>query len=74
MYLPEKQPDEVSNKRSIGVAPILEVHNNQQLWKQNDIDQIRAHGPEKKTLGIKTQIELFFNLSVFKLNRNVSAK
>jgi hypothetical protein len=36
----------VGDKGAIGVAPVLEVNHDQQLGEEDDVDQIRTHGPE----------------------------
>lgn len=47
--LASRQPDEqchnVGRKAAIGIAMLLEVHHHEQLWEQDDVDQIGAHGP-----------------------------
>ena len=50
--LPTRQPDkhahDVSEERAVGVAPVLEVHNYQQLREQNYVNKVGTHGPEKQ--------------------------
>ena len=39
-FLPEEQSNDVSAKRSISVAPFLEMNNYQQLRKQYNVNQV----------------------------------
>lgn len=47
--LSARQPNEernyVGRQAAIGVAVLLEVHHHQQLREENNVDQVRAHGP-----------------------------
>lgn len=38
--------DDVRRQRSVCVAVFFEMNDHDQLWKQDDVDQIGAHGPE----------------------------
>ena len=55
MNRPEEQPYNVGPKRSIGVAPFLEMYCNQQLRKKYNINQVCAQCPENG----KIQIRIF---------------
>ena len=42
---PDKHPYAVGEQRAVGVTPVLEVDHDQKLGEQDDVDQVRAHGP-----------------------------
>ena len=48
MDVPEEQSYDVSGQRSVGINPIFEMNNNQQLREQDNIHQVRTHGPVKR--------------------------
>ena len=48
MDVPEEQSYDVSGQRSVGINPIFEMNNNQQLREQDNIHQVRTHSPVSK--------------------------
>ena len=59
MDVPEEQSYDVSGQRSVGINPIFEMNNNQQLREQDNIHQVRTHGPVKK-FGFFTFFLIFY--------------
>ena len=41
----DPQPHAVGEQGAVGVAPLREVDNTEQLGEQDDVDQVRTQGP-----------------------------
>ena len=70
-FLPEEQSNDVSAKRSISVAPFLEMNNYQQLRKQYNVNQVWAHRPEtrKTWIVIRNCLCMYQNTMLQKLSK-----
>ena len=44
----DPQPQAVGEQGAVGVAPLREVDNTEQLGEEDDVDQVRTQGPEDR--------------------------